>query len=72
MQLEIPPVKANSNVSVDARKWLRPRAPARRVVWSGLYGEEFAPDKYVSAELAEQLATTRVAPLEGMIWERSR
>ena len=27
---------------------------ARRFVWSGLYGEEFAPDKYASAELAEQ------------------
>ena len=59
MQLEIPPVQANSNVSVDATKKASPGAcAARRVVWSGLYGEEFAPDKYVSAELAEQLTTT--------------
>ena len=59
MQLEIPPVEANSNVSVDATEVASPGAcAARRFVWSGLYGEEFAPDKYVSAELAEQLMAT--------------
>src|SRR5262245_30000830 len=50
-QLEIPPVGANSNVTVDAAASARNgRGPAaRRVEWSGPDGEEFAPDKSASA-----------------------
>src|SRR4029450_1318914 len=50
LQLEIPPVWANSFRTVDAglRREITKQA-ARRVVWSGPYGEEFAPDKSASA-----------------------
>ena len=59
-QLEIPPVWANSNATVDvvtyAMKWCKPAT--RRVVWSGPYGEEFAPDKSASATTRQSLSRT--------------
>src|SRR6266851_6124124 len=50
-QLEIPPVWANSSRTVDAAVSARNgrSQAARRVGWSGPYGEEFAPDKSASA-----------------------
>jgi hypothetical protein len=51
VQLEIPPVWANSSRTVDAATSAsdgRSQA-ARRFGWSGPYGEEFAPDKSASA-----------------------
>jgi hypothetical protein len=55
-QLEIPPVWANSNVTVDAAATARNgrSQAARRVEWSGPYGEEFAPDKSASAMVNDQ------------------
>jgi hypothetical protein len=42
------------------KPWMRRLSPARRVVWSGPYGEEFAPDKSASANQAE-LSTANVS-----------
>jgi hypothetical protein len=52
-QLEIPPVGANSSRSVDAAAFVSDEGsrPARRSVWSGPYGEEFAPDTSASAQV---------------------
>jgi hypothetical protein len=51
LQLEIPPVWANSKVTVDVAASARNGGSpaARRVEWSGPYGEEFASDKSASA-----------------------
>jgi hypothetical protein len=51
LQLEIPPVWANSSRTVDAAASARNgRSQAARCFgWSGPYGEEFAPDKSASA-----------------------
>jgi hypothetical protein len=54
-QLEIPSVGANSSRSVDAGFGEKsPSQAARRSVWSGPDGEEFAPDKSASAEADDQ------------------
>ena len=54
-QLEIPPVGANSSRSLDAAAFVSDGGspPARRCVWSGPYGEEFAPDTSASALLPD-------------------
>ena len=52
-QLEIPPVGANSSRSLDAAAFVSDGGsrPARRCVWSGPSGEEFAPDTSASARV---------------------
>ena len=52
-QLEIPPVGANSSRSLDAGAFVSDGGspPARRGVWSGPCGEEFAPDTSASARV---------------------
>src|SRR5262249_36652909 len=62
-QLEIPPVGANSSRSLDAAASASDGGsrPARRCVWSGPDGEEFAPDTSASARVryrAELLTVT--------------
>src|SRR5262249_34203669 len=52
-QLEIPPVGANSSRTLDAAAFVSDGGsrPARCCVWSGPYGEEFAPDTSASARI---------------------
>ena len=59
--------------TVDAALRQEIAKPAARCsVWSGPYGEEFAPDKYASAAMRQSCSRlSRAVPCEGMCWEQS-
>jgi hypothetical protein len=62
-QFEIPPVWANSRLTVDAAASARngQSQAARCFEWSGPYGEEFATDKSASANYQAELLTAIVS-----------